>query len=95
VERVHQVIGNIIHTFELQYNYLDEDDPWKGILSATAFRAVWSMYHTTLQKMPGQLVFGRDTIFNVQQHTANCWEYIRQRKQNLIKKNNKSQILDE
>jgi hypothetical protein len=37
VERVHQVIWNIIQTFELESNYLDEDDPWKGILSATAF----------------------------------------------------------
>jgi transposase InsO family protein len=26
VERVHQVIGNIIRTFELDSNYLDEDD---------------------------------------------------------------------
>jgi hypothetical protein len=85
VERVHQVIGNIIRTFELQDNYLDEDDPWKGILSATAF-AIRSTYHTTLQKTPGQLVFGRDMIFNVE-HAAN-WEYIRQRKQKLIKKNN-------
>jgi hypothetical protein len=49
---------------------------------------VQSMYHTTLQKTPGQfLIFGWNMIFNVQ-HTAN-WEYIRQRKQNLIKKNNK------
>ena len=32
-------------------------------------------------------MFGRDTIFNIK-HTAN-WEYIRQRKQNLINKNNK------
>src|SRR5210317_2204527 len=37
VERVHQVIGNIICTFELHDNYLDEEDPWKGILSATSF----------------------------------------------------------
>ena len=37
VERVHQVIGNMIRTFELEDNYLDEDDPWKGILSATVF----------------------------------------------------------
>jgi hypothetical protein len=85
VERVHQVIGNIVRTFELQDNSLDEDDPWKGILSATAF-AVRATYHTTLQKSPRQLVFGRDMIFNVE-HTAN-WEYIRARKQRLIKKNN-------
>ena len=86
VERVHQVIGNIIRTFELEHNYLDDDDPWKGILSATAF-AVRSTFHTTLQNSPGQLVFGRDMIFNIQ-HTAN-WEYIKQRKQQIIEKNNK------
>ena len=86
VERVHQVIGNIIRTFELESNYLDEDDPWKGILSATAF-AVRSTFHTSLQSTPGQLVFGRDMIFNIQ-HIAN-WEYIKQRKQRLINLNNK------
>jgi transposase InsO family protein len=85
VERVHQVIGNIIRTFELEDNYLDEEDPWKGILSATAF-AVRSTFHTTLQNSPGQLVFGRDMILNIK-HTAN-WDYIRHRKQNLINKNN-------
>ena len=82
-ERVHQVIGNIIRTFELENNYLDEEDPWKGILSATAF-AVRSTFHTTLQQTHRQLVFGRDMIFNVK-HTAN-WEYIKQRKQQLLTK---------
>jgi transposase InsO family protein len=47
VERVHQVIGNIIRTFELESNYLDEDDPWKGILSVTTF-AVRSTFHIFL-----------------------------------------------
>ena len=86
IERVHQTIGNIIRTFELQENYLDEDDPWKGILSATAF-AVRATYHTTLQKSPGQLVFGRDMIFNIK-HQAN-WEYIQNRKQDIINQNNR------
>ena len=49
LERVHKVIGNMIRTFNLQENYLDEDDPWKGILAATAF-AVRSTYHTTYFK---------------------------------------------
>jgi transposase InsO family protein len=88
VERVHQVIGNIIRTFELESNYLDEDDPWKGILSATAF-AVRSTFHTSLQSTPGQLVFGRDMIFNIQ-HIAN-WEFIKQRKQKIINLNNKKE----
>ena len=88
VERIHQVIGNIIRTFDLEANYLDNDDPWRGILTATAF-AVRSTYHTTLWKMPGQLVFGCDMIFNLQ-HVAN-WEYIKQNKQRLIHKNNKAE----
>jgi hypothetical protein len=88
VERIHQVIGNIIRTFDLEANYLDNDNPWRGILAATAF-AVRSTYHTTLWKMPGQLVFGCDMIFNIQ-HVAN-WEYIRQNKQCLIYKNNKAE----
>ena len=85
VERVHQTIGNMIKTFQLEDNYLDEDDPWAGILSATAF-AVRSTYHTTLQATPGQLVFGRNMIVNIQ-HTAN-WKAIKDRKQRIIKKNN-------
>jgi transposase InsO family protein len=88
VEQVHQTIGNIIQTFELHENYLDEHDPWKGILAATAF-AICATYNTTLQKSPRQLVFGRDMIFNIQ-HTEN-WEYIRARKQRLIQKNNKNE----
>ena len=75
----------MVRTFELHDHYLDEDDPWAGVLSAVAF-AVRSTYHTTLQKTPGQLVFGRDMVLNVE-HTAN-WEYIRSRKQKLIDKNN-------
>jgi hypothetical protein len=67
---------------------LDEDDPWKGILAATAF-AIYATYHITLQKSPGQLVFGRDMISNIQ-HTAN-WEYICARKQRLIQKSNKNE----
>ena len=42
--------------------------------------------HTTLQATPCQLVFGRDTILNTQ-FDAN-WKLIKQRKQEMIKKNN-------
>ena len=85
VERIHQVIGNIIRTFDLENIYLDKKDPFKGVLAAAAF-AVRSTYHTTLKKMPGQLVFGHDMIFNIQ-HVAN-WEFIRKNKQQRIDKNN-------
>ena len=86
VERVHQTLGNLIRSFELQDNpYLDTDDPWSGILAAAAF-AMCSTYHTTLRAMPGQLVFGRDMILNMQ-YLAD-WTAIKARKQQLIRKNN-------
>ena len=37
IERIHQTIGNVIRTFQVQDAYLDEDDPWSGILAATMF----------------------------------------------------------
>ena len=86
IERIHQVLGNMLRTFKLETNYLDTDDPWAGILAATAF-AIRNTYHTTLKATPGQLVFGRDLIFNTK-YIAN-WEEIRQRKQSTIKYNNK------
>ena len=87
VERIYQGIGKVIRTFELESNYLNEEDPWTGILAATTF-AVRSMHYTTLKKTPGQLVFGQDMIFNIQ-HVAN-WEFIQQKKQCCIDKNNKA-----
>ena len=47
VERVHQTIGNMIRTFEVQdQENLDGGDPWSRILTAVSF-AVRSRFHTT------------------------------------------------
>jgi hypothetical protein len=86
IERVHQVLGNMLRTFELEHKEFDEIDPWKGFLSAVAF-AIRSTYHTTLQASPGQLVFGRDMIMNTE-YIAN-WHRIRSRKQRIINKSNR------
>ena len=37
LEIIHQVIVNLVRTFDLQNNHLDEDEPWSGILVATEF----------------------------------------------------------
>ena len=66
VERVHQTIGNIIRTFNIQEMDLDNENPWEGILSSTMF-AIRSTVHTTTQHTPSQLVFGRDAILNINQ----------------------------
>jgi hypothetical protein len=86
VERAHQTLENLIRSFQLQDKpYYDPDDPWGGILVAVAF-ALRSTYHTTLQAMPGQLVFGRDMVLNIQHLTD--WTVIKARKQQIIHKNN-------
>ena len=86
VERVHQMLGKLIRSFELQDNpYLDLDDPWLGILAAASF-AMHSMHHNTLCTMPGQLIIGRDMILNTQ-YLAD-WTVINAHKQQLIHKNN-------
>ena len=85
LERIHQKIGNILHTFKLHSNPLDEDDPLSGILAAIAF-ATRAVIHTTLLQTPSQLVVGRDAILNIL-HQANR-KIINNRKQKLIKNNN-------
>jgi hypothetical protein len=78
VKCTHQTLGNLIRSFQLQDKpYYDPDEPWGGILAAVAF-ALRSMYHTTLLAMPGQLVFGKDRVLNVQHLTD--WTAIKARK---------------
>ena len=83
---MHQTLENLVHTFELEKNYLDVDKPWDSILAAAAF-SVQSTYHTTLQATPGQIVFGHDMAC----HTPflEDWKAIKLRKQKIIDKNNK------
>ena len=87
LERIYRVIANRVRTLDLQNNYLDEDDPWSGILAATSFE-VCIMYHTTLQAISGQLVFGGDMILNTP--FIEDWGAIRRLKQQLIDKDNKN-----
>ena len=88
MERVHQTIGNGIHTFLIQEINLDDESPWEGILSSIMF-AVRSTVHTTTQYTPLQLVFGSDRIPIINQE-AN-WQLMKQRKQALINKGNQKQ----
>jgi hypothetical protein len=63
-------LGNLIRSFQLQDKPYHLDDPWGGILAIVFARR--SMYHMTLQAMPGQLIFGRDMVLNVQ-HLTGDW----------------------
>ena len=85
IERVHQTIGNMIRSFQVQDLDVTEDFSWTGILQAVSF-AIRSTVHTTLRATPMQLVFGRDAILPIR-HVAD-WKYIHSRKQSSINKNN-------
>ena len=37
LEIIHQVISNLVHTFDSQNIYLDKYDPWAGTITETDF----------------------------------------------------------
>ena len=65
--------------------YVDEDEPWLGILAAVEF-AIFSTTNRLKGYSPGKLVFGRDIIILIK-HTVD-WELIRQQNQTQINKDN-------
>ena len=83
IEIIHQVLGNLVRTNILQETYVDDSDPWMGILAAAAF-AVQSAYHRTQVNIPGYLVFGRDMIHPI--NHGGDWRYIHQPKQAQIER---------
>jgi len=86
VERVHQIIGNIMRTFQVPDNDNVKDyDPCLGFFSAI-LAAVRCTYSTTAEATPMQLVFGQDFAVNIT--FAADWDCIQQRKQPRINENN-------
>ena len=85
IERVHLTLGNMLRTFELEKQDLNEDDPWSSFLTSVAF-AIRSTYHTVLEATPGQLVFGRDMVLPIQFKAD--WAAILQRKKEQTAKDN-------
>ena len=86
IERIHQVVGDMLRTQDLQSkDDLDDHFGWLGILSAVR-HAINSLVHTTTRATPTQLVFGRDALLNIS--FVADWQYIKERKQNLILQNN-------
>ena len=85
VERVHQVLGNVLRAFELEERDLDDSNPWDEFLTAAAY-AIRSTHHTTLQASPAQLVFGRDMLLPVK--FVADWTRIQLQKQKQIDRSN-------
>ena len=56
-------MSNPVPKFDLQNNYIYEEEPWAGILAGANFE-VQSTYHAMLKATLVQMVFGRDMILN-------------------------------
>ena len=86
IERVHQVIHNMIRSMGLE----DARDlghyGWTGVLAAVR-HAIRCSVHTTTRATPTQLAFNRDAILNISFEAD--WQYMRERKQKRIVQNNK------
>ena len=64
VERVHQVILNIIVTKDLYDKVFDHIDTWGETLAYIEW-SIRDSYHHTIMATPGQAIFGRDMLFNL------------------------------
>ena len=68
LERIHQVLGNLVRTCNITQTYVDEYEPWSGILAAASF-AILSTTNSLKGYSPVQLVFFRDVILPIK-HTV-------------------------
>ena len=85
LERIYQVLGNLVWTCNITQTYVDTHDPWSVILTAAAF-AILSTLNRLKGYSPGHLIFLSGMILWIK-HTAN-WELIRQQKQTQMNKYN-------
>ena len=86
IERIHQVLGDMLRTYDLKNAALDTDGPWGEFLSGIAW-AVRSTYHTTLHITPCEIVFGRNMIHDMGYIVD--WKSISKHKNTVILRNNK------
>ena len=64
MERVHQVMLNMLVNKDIDNKVFVHIYPWGETLASIAWK-IRASYHITIQTTPGQYVFGRDMIFNI------------------------------
>ena len=64
MEWIHHIVVNLVWTYNIKETYVNEDDPWSGILAAAVFE-ICSMENMIKDYSPGQLVFGHDMIIPI------------------------------
>ena len=64
LERIHQVLGNLVHIYNITLTYFYEDEPWLVVLAAAEF-AIFSTTNRLKGCSTGQLIFFRDMILPI------------------------------
>jgi hypothetical protein len=64
LERIHAVLGNMLHTSKLDMAETVKPSDIDIFLSDVAW-AICSTYHTVLKASPGAAIFGRDMLFDI------------------------------
>ena len=85
LKQIHQVLGNLVQTFNIQHTYIDKNKLQTRILAA----AVFAILSTTNRKKgysPGQLIFCCDIILSIKHRVDR--ELIRHQKQTKINRDN-------
>ena len=81
MERVHQVILNMLVTKNITNKVFDYIYPWGKTLVSIAW-VIRAYYHRTIQATPGQAVFVRHIIFNLT--SVLYWRFIITGKQRQV-----------
>ena len=83
MERVHQVVGDMLRTQNLKEHSFDQIDPLGQILNEVAW-VIHRSHHTINRASLGQSVLGRDMVFNIPYN--HDWDEIIPNKQKIINK---------
>jgi hypothetical protein len=85
LEHVHQVLGQMLRTAELDMaNSVTPDDV--DVFLDNGAWAIRSTYHTVLKAYPGAAIFGRDMLFNIP--FVADWHKIEEQRQSLTDRSN-------
>lgn len=85
LERVHQVLGDCLRSFNLEEKQLDPNEPFEEFLISVAY-VIQATHHTTLGYSPAQLVFGQYMFMPINFQID--WERIKRKRQQKIQQNN-------
>ena len=85
LERIHQVIENLVWAFKITKNYIGKDDPRLDILDSSAFE-IFSTSNWLKGCSPGQLLFSCGMFLPIKNKAG--WGLIHQQNQTQITKNN-------